>query len=210
MARAAGPDRVRPSDLLGGLLPGARLFAGSPEGLPLQAFAGGGVGFRPRRDEPKQTFFYGLRAHLPAHLLAGGDRSRGKSLAPADAHELWVAEELLEGAEGWAPWLTETIGAHGLASGSTSRGWSACTLQAYEEAREGASASLARAEKRRRIETVFVPVGRALSGQEGVGEGSLASDLWLRKILSHTMTFYLCQEGGGCSSPSRFSEFLVD
>jgi hypothetical protein len=33
---------------------------------------------------------------------------------------------------------------------------------------------------------------------------------WLRKILSHTMTFHLCQEDGQCSSPLRFSEFLVD
>jgi hypothetical protein len=45
----------------------------------------------------KQTF-YGLKAHLrvcwPGVIV-------GMSLAPADAHELSVAEELLEGAEGW-------------------------------------------------------------------------------------------------------------
>jgi hypothetical protein len=61
----------------------------------------------------KQTF-YGLRAHLricwPRVIV-------DVSLAPADAHELSVAEELLEGVRGWAlgdrnywsPRLTERL-----------------------------------------------------------------------------------------------------
>jgi len=31
---------------------------------------------------------------------------------------------------------------------------------------------------------------------------------WLRKVLSHTLTFYLCQQAG--LSPLRFSELLID
>jgi hypothetical protein len=66
----------------------------------------------------KQTFD-GLRAHLracwPGVII-------GMSLAPADVHELSVAEELLEGAEGWvlgdrnywSPDLTERLGEGGL------------------------------------------------------------------------------------------------
>jgi hypothetical protein len=49
-------------------------------------------------DEMAKQIFYGLRAHLrvcwPGVIV-------GLRLVPADAHELWVAEELLEGAEGW-------------------------------------------------------------------------------------------------------------
>jgi hypothetical protein len=34
----------------------------------------------------------------------------GVDLAPADAHELHLAEEMLEGAEGFMLWGTETTG----------------------------------------------------------------------------------------------------
>lgn len=33
---------------------------------------------------------------------------------------------------------------------------------------------------------------------------------WLRKILSHTMIFYLCQAAGRYSSPLCFSELLAE
>jgi hypothetical protein len=55
----------------------------------------------------KQTFFYGLRAHLP---VAWPGVIVGVDLAPADAHELHLAEEMLEGAEGFMLWGTETTG----------------------------------------------------------------------------------------------------
>ena len=60
--------------------------------------------------------FYGLRAHL---RICWPGVSCGLSLAPADVHDLSVAEELLEGVrEGWAlatgttgaPHLTERLG----------------------------------------------------------------------------------------------------
>ena len=48
----------------------------------------------------KQTFFYGLKAHL--WVCWAGVICGFLSLAPADAHDLTVAEELLEGVwEGW-------------------------------------------------------------------------------------------------------------
>ena len=47
-----------------------------------------------------------------------------------------------------------------------------------------------------------------LSGQEGVGEGLLASVLThLRKVLSHTLAVCFCRQAG--LSPLRFSELLT-
>ena len=50
-------------------------------------------------DEMNKQTFYGLRAHL---RVCWPGVIRGLSLAPADIHDLHVAEELLEGVEGWA------------------------------------------------------------------------------------------------------------
>jgi hypothetical protein len=70
-------------------------------------------------DQTNRQTFYGLRAHLrvcwPGVIV-------GFSLAPADAHQLSVAEGLLEGAKGWAlgdrnywsPNLTGRLGEQGL------------------------------------------------------------------------------------------------
>ena len=49
-------------------------------------------------DEMAKQTFYGLRAHL---RVCWPEVIVGLSLVPADANEHWVAEELLEGAEGW-------------------------------------------------------------------------------------------------------------
>ena len=98
----------------------------------------------------KQTFYGFLRAHLricwPGVIV-------GVSLAPADAHELWVAEELLEGAEGWAlgdrnyrsPRLSERLDEQGLE-----------LLAPYKsKKREKEPWPRWLVQKRRRIETVF-------------------------------------------------------
>ncbi len=66
-------------------------------------------------DEMAKQTFYGLRAHL--RICWPGVVIVGVALAPADAHDLTVAEELLEGAQGWAlgdrnywsPKLTERL-----------------------------------------------------------------------------------------------------
>ncbi len=157
-------------------------------------------------DEMNKQTFYGLRAHLqvcwPGVIV-------GVSLAPADAHELSVAEELLEGAEGWvlghrnywSPRLTERLEEQGLE-----------LLAPYKsKKREKEPWPRWLVQKRRRIETIFSQlVERYRAKKVWARDRWHLTSRWLRKILSHTMTFHLCQEDGQCSSPLRFSEFLVD
>jgi hypothetical protein len=50
----------------------------------------------------------------------------------------------------------------------------------------------------------------ATEGLEGNELAENIERLDLTQILSHTMSFYLCQEGAQCSSPLRFSELLSD
>ena len=90
-----GAHRLRPGHLLDRELRCAHLPV-RPR-LPMPAF-GRGVGFRLRCEMNKQTF-YGLRGHLrvcwPGVVVEA-------DLAPANAHDLRMAEELLKGADGWA------------------------------------------------------------------------------------------------------------
>jgi len=64
------------------------------------------------------------------------------------------------------------------------------------------------------LEATAKAISERQRGQEG--KGAVGRDRWqlisrwLRKIGGHTMTRYLCQEGGQCSSPWRFSDLLVD
>jgi hypothetical protein len=157
-------------------------------------------------DEMTRQTFYGLRAHLrvcwPGVIC-------GLSLAPADAHELSVAEELLEGAEGWAladrnywsPQLTEHLGEQGLD-----------LLAPYKsKKREKEPWPRWLTQKRRRIETVAGQlVERYRAKKVWARDRWHLTSRWLRKVLSHTMGFYLCQSGEDCSSPLRFSELLAD
>ena len=63
--------------------------------------------------------------------------------------------------------------------------------------------------KRRRIETVFSQlVGRYRAKRVWARDKWHLMSRWLRKVLSHTLTFYLCQQAG--LSPLRFSELLID
>jgi len=67
-------------------------------------------------------------------------------------------------------------------------------------------------QKRRRIETLITQlVERYQAKKVWARDRWHLTSRWLRKVLSHTMSFYLCQAGGGgCSSPLRFSELLAD
>ena len=89
----------------------------------------------------KQTF-YGLKAHL---RICWPGVICGLSLAPADAHDLTVAEELLEGIrEGWALGDRNYSGVPISPSGSTrSKGWTCSGALQVQEAGEGALATLA-------------------------------------------------------------------
>jgi hypothetical protein len=100
-------------------------------------------------DEMSKQTFYGLRAHL--HVAWPGVIV-GMDLAPATAHDLRLAEELLEETKGWAlgdrnywsPELTQRLEDEGLR-----------LLAPYKsKKREGASWPRWLTQKRRRIETV--------------------------------------------------------
>jgi hypothetical protein len=158
-------------------------------------------------DEINKQIFYGLRVHLrvcwPGVVV-------GFSLAPANAHELSVAEGLLEGAKGWvlgdrnywSPNLTERLSEQGLD-----------LLAPYKKKSEkGDKRPWPRwlTQKRRRIETVFSQLRERYRAKRvrARDRWHLASR-WLRKVLSHTVGVYLCQQIG-FSSPLRFSDLLTD
>lgn len=157
-------------------------------------------------DEMAKQTFYGLRAHLrvcwPGVIVEA-------DLAPANTHDLPMAEELLEGAkEGWAlgdrnywsPDLTERLGdEQGLR-----------LLAPYKsKKREKEPWPRWLVHKRRRIETVIAQlVERYRAKKMRARDRWHLTSRWLRKVLSHTMAVYFCQQIG--LSPLRFSELLTD
>jgi Transposase DDE domain len=155
-------------------------------------------------DETSKQTFYGLRAHLrvcwPGVIV-------GVELAPADAHDLHLAEELLEEAKGWAlgdrnywsPDLAERLEDEGL-----------CLLAPYKSKnREKHPWPRWLVQKRRRVETVISQMTERYRAKK-----VWARDRWhltsrfLRKVLSHTMAVYFCQQVG--LSPLRFAKLITD
>ena len=155
-------------------------------------------------DEMSKQTFYGLRVHLrvcwPGVIV-------DVELAPANAHELHLAEELLEEAKGWALgdrnyWsadLTKRLEDEGL-----------CLLAPYKsKKRQGEPWPRWLTQKRRRIETVISQLVERYNAKK-----VWARDRWhltsrfLRKVLSHTMAVHFCQQVG--LSPLRFAELLTD
>ncbi len=158
-------------------------------------------------DEMAKQKFYGLRAHLrvcwPGVIC-------DLSLAPANIHDLHPAEELLEGAKGWAlgdrsyrssSKLAERLEEEGLRllapHGSSGKG---CILWLRFLVH-----------KRRRIETV---IGQGSSGattrrrcEPGIG-GTSPRVGSAQGLESHTIAVHLCQRAG--LSPLRFSDLLTD
>lgn len=155
-------------------------------------------------DEMNKQTFYGLRAHLrvcwPGVIVEA-------ELAPANVHDLHLAEELLEGTQGWAlgdrnywsPDLAERLEDEGL-----------CLLAPYKsKKREKQPWPRWLVLKRRRIETVISQITERYRAKK-----VWARDRWhltsrfLRKVLSHTMAVYFCQQVG--LSPLRFAELITD
>lgn len=141
-------------------------------------------------------------------MLAGSDLRREPG-APADAHDLSVAEELLEDAEGWAvgdrnywsPQLAERLKkkTQGLA------------LLAPYKSKKKEKEPWPRwlVQKRRRIETVFSQlVERYEAKKTRARDRWHLSSRWLRKVLSHTAAVYFCQQAG--LSPLSFAQLLTD
>ena len=155
-------------------------------------------------DEMSKQTFYGLRAHLrvcwPGVIVE-------VDLAPANVHDLSLAEELLEDAEGWAlgdrnywsPELAERLGEEGLS-----------LLAPYKsKKREEKPWPHWLVQKRRRIETVISQITeRYRAKRVWARDRWHLTSRWLRKVLSHTMAVYFCQQVG--LSPLRFAELLTD
>ncbi|MEW6206701.1 MAG: IS982 family transposase [Pseudomonadota bacterium] len=156
-------------------------------------------------DEMEKRTFYGLRAHV---RISWPGVITQISLAPANAHDLSLAEEILEGACGWAlgdrnywsPALHQQLRTSGL-----------YLLAPYKSARRERHPWPRRlVQARRRIETVIGQLVERFHAKR-----VWARDLWhlcsrwLRKVLSHTFAVFLCQQAG-ISSPLRFAELVTD
>lgn len=163
------------------------------------------------RDTVGGGFFYGVRAHV---VVAWPGVVVRASLAPANVHDLSVAEELLEGAGAgwvladrnyWSPDLAERLRRQG--AGETR------LLSRYKVAKREREKGLRwprwLVHKRRRIETVFSQLAGRWSAKKVWARDSwhLASR-FVRKILGHTVAVHLCRGQG--LSPLRFSELLTD
>jgi hypothetical protein len=155
-------------------------------------------------DEMAKQTFYGMRAHLrvcwPGVIV-------DVDLAPANAHDLRLAEELLEDAKGWAlgdrnywsPDLAERLGDVGLH-----------LLAPYKfKKREKEPWPRWLTQKRRRIETVISQMAERYGAKKVWARDRWhLTSRWLRKVLSHTMAVHLCQQVG--LSLLRFAELLTD
>jgi Transposase DDE domain len=156
------------------------------------------------RDEGAKQTFYGLRAHLrvcwPGVITDG-------LLAPANLHDLVMAEELLAGAQGWA-----------LADRAY---WSPARAGLLAEQGVWLLAPPSRSAKgpvprlpgrlvqaRRRIETVIGQlVERYHAKRVWARDAWHLWSRWQRKLLSHTLAVWLCQQHGLGSL--RFADLLT-
>jgi hypothetical protein len=152
-------------------------------------------------DEMAKQTFYGLRAHLrmcwPGVIVE-------MDLAPANVHDLRMAEELLPLEEGgwalgdrnyWSPKLAE----EGL------------SLLAPYKSKKKEKERWPRwlTQKRRRIETVISQlVGRNRAKRVWARDRWQLTSRFLRKALSHTVAVFLCQEETHLS-PLRFAKLLT-
>lgn len=202
LARAPRPDRFRPRSVLDGLLPATSLSVRSS--LPLPRL-GGGERFRLRRDEQADL----LRASRSSARGLAGSHSGRRALAPADAHDLHLAQEMLEEAPKkgwvlgdrnyWSPRFAEHFDEGGL------------RLLAPYKSKKGEKKPWPGwlVQKRRRVETVISQLAERYGAKKVWARDRWhLTSRWLRKVLSHTVSF-LCQRAE-LSSPLRFAELVTD
>lgn len=156
------------------------------------------------RDEVAKQTFYGLRAHVRVSWPGAIVDLR---LAPANVHDLTGAEDLLHGVQGWgladrnywSPKLAERLREQGL-----------LLLAPYKSSkRERKPWPLWLTNKRRRIETVIGQlVGRYRAKKVWARDAWHLYSRWMRKVLSHTIAFFFCQQVG--LPPLQFAQLLVD
>lgn len=155
-------------------------------------------------DELAKQTFYGFRAHMrvcwPGVIVA-------VELTPANVHDLQALDNLAETAQGWilgdrnywSPEKSAELAKQGLT-----------LLAPYKSAkRERKPWPLWLTQMRRRIETVFGQlVGRFQAKTVWARDTWHLTSRWLRKILSHTLAFFLAQRAG-LESPLQFAELIV-
>jgi hypothetical protein len=154
-------------------------------------------------DETTKQTFYGLKGHLrvcwPGVIVEA-------DLAPANVHDLRMAEELLEETNGWAlgdrnywsPRLMEELREGGLE-----------LLAPYKSRKKKDLWPRSLTQKRRRVETVIGQlVERYRAKKVWARDRWHLTNRWLRKLLSHTFAVYLCQRIG--LPPLRFAELVTD
>jgi hypothetical protein len=156
------------------------------------------------KDETIKQTFYGLRAHLrvcwPGVIV-------GFELAPANVHDLPIADDLLEGIQGWA------LGDRSYWSPGRAEQWRAQGLHMLAP-RQTRQPDLKRwphslVQKRRRVETVIAQlVGRFHAKTVWARDLWHLCSRWLRRVLSHTFAVLLCQQAG-LASPLRFAELVT-
>jgi hypothetical protein len=157
------------------------------------------------RDEGAKQTFYGLRAHLRVCWPGVICDAR---LAPANLHDLAMAEELLAGAQGWAlgdraswsPIRAELLADQGV--------WLlAPPSRSAKGPRPRVPGRLVQA--RRRIETVIGQlVERDHAKRVWARDAWHLWSRWQRKLLSHTLAVHLCQQHGLGSL--RFADLITD
>ena len=157
------------------------------------------------RDEGAKQTDYGLRAHLRvcwSWVIIDG------LLAPATFHDPVMAEELLDGVRGWAlgdraywsPGRAERLHQQGL-----------CLLAPPSRSVKGKVPRLPGwvTPTRRRIETVIGQlVERYHAKRVWARDAWHLWSRWQRKLLSHTLAVYLCQQQGLGSL--RFADLLTN
>lgn len=155
-------------------------------------------------DEMAKQTYYGLRAHVriawPGVIVAF-------DLAPANVHDLRMAEELTEQTTGyllgdrnyWSP---------DFSTQAKERDLDVLTPE-KSRTRERQPWPVRLTQMRRRIETIFGQLVERYNAKKvwARDRWHLVSR-WLRKVLSHTLGVLLCQRSG--LAPLRFSELLTD
>jgi hypothetical protein len=156
------------------------------------------------RDEGAKQTYYGLRAHLrvcwPGVIIDG-------LLAPANLHDLVLAEELLAGVGGWA------LGDRSYWSPARAGMLADQGVWLLAPPSRSAKVPVPRlpgrlVQARRRIETVIGQlVERYHAKRVWARDAWHLWSRWQRKLLSHTMAVYLCQQHGLGSL--RFADLLT-
>ena len=155
-------------------------------------------------DEVAKQTFYGLRAHV---RISWPGAIVDLRLAPANVHDLTAAEDLLTGVQGWglgdrnywSPKLAERLREQGL-----------LLMAPYKSSkRERKPWPHWLTNTRRRIETVIGQlVGRYQAKKVWARDAWHLYSRWMRKVLSHTIAFFFCQQVG--LPPLRFAELVAD